>query len=479
MTRPHGGPVKARRGRSIARGLGPLGLALLLLFSAEACRPERIIVPPDTTAPRLQVLSPHDTLYDLDGDKLVDVSITWADSGGAIDPASARVRSLRPLNGTADTTTNLIAVWRLVRIDSAGLLLRETLENLLPDDQNRLEISVADTAGNRVTDTLTFTLPHGAFYTTIETGVTSSAEHAIGIVIDSAGRRGYVAVARSLVVFDPDSLRIVTTIRSYASNFLRDIVLDEQRGYAYVSDGSIVRYDLRTNTLTGRVPGTFSTSALAFSRANPSLLYAGENFAGWLGYVDVVADARTDELPIPQAGEEFVFDIAVLPGDTKLYMTRYDEGGILVIDPVTKQILRRIQYVSGNRFYADDFELSRDNRHLYIALLDASPRGVADLDTQTDSVVRFLSLFPYVPGALGLSPSQHRLFVTTGDQFPTLPSKNVLIDVQRWAIVQQFDRPHPPGTNRIDGQVAFRPDGKLIFVSRDLVIDVYLNREAP
>jgi DNA-binding beta-propeller fold protein YncE len=182
---------------------------------------------------------------------------------------------------------------------------------------------------------------------------------------------------------------------------------------------------------------------------------------------------------IPHTFEEFVNDLAVLPGDTKLYMTRYDQGGILVIDPVNKQILRHLEYINGARFYTDDFVLSRDDRHLYIALLDAYPRGIADLDTQTDSVVRFLPLFPYVPGALGLSPSQRRLFVTTGEQFLDFPARNVLVDVERWAVIQEFDRPHPPGTIRVDGQVAFRPDGKLIFVSRDLVVDVYLNREVP
>jgi DNA-binding beta-propeller fold protein YncE len=465
--------------RRFVRGAAVRTLPAALLLAASGCRSDRIVVPPDTTAPRFQILSPVDTLYDLDGDRLVDVSLAWQDPGGAVNPASIRVRTLRPLNGSADTATNLLSVWRVARADTGGLLLRETLANLLPDGLNRLEVSVKDTAGNRQVDTLVFTLPPGAFYTTIETGVTSSADHAIGIVVDSAGRRGYMAASQSLVVFDAESLRLVTTIPSGGASFLRDIVLDEPRGHAYVSDGRIERYDLRTNTLIGRVPGTFATGALAFSRTTPSLLYAGEAFAGALGYVDIVADARIDGMLIPHTFEEFVNDLAVLPGDTKLYMTRYDQGGILVIDPVNKQILRHLEYINGARFYTDDFVLSRDDRHLYIALLDADPRGIADLDTQTDSVVRFLPLFPYVPGALGLSPSQRRLFVTTGEQFLDFPARNVLVDVERWAVIQEFDRPHPPGTIRVDGQVAFRPDGKLIFVSRDLVVDVYLNREVP
>ena len=108
------------------------------------------------SAPRFQIVAPLDTLYDLDGDKLVDVRLTWSDAG-RVDPASARVRTLRPLNGTADTTTNLLDAWRATQRDSAGLWVHETLANLLPDDANALEVSVADTAGNRFTDTLRFT----------------------------------------------------------------------------------------------------------------------------------------------------------------------------------------------------------------------------------------------------------------------------------------------------------------------------------
>lgn len=475
---PYGGLVRTRRGIGFAYGLGLLALAFLPSLFAPGCGSERITAPPDTSAPRFQVLAPVDTLYDLDGDKLVDVSLTWTDSGGAIDPASARVRSLRPLNGTADTTTNLITAWRLVRLDNAALLLRETLDNLLPDDQNRLEISVADTAGNRVTDTLTFTLPHGAFYTTIETGV-NSVYTSYDIAIDSAGRRGYMTAGQTLVVFDPESLRVVARIVSGASNRLAAIALDEARGFAYVGEGYVEKYNLRTNAFVERVPGTYSTSGLAFSRADSRLLYTGEDFAGWLGYVDVVANQRVDGMviPHPYSPDEFIPDLAVLAGDTKLYMTRYWQGGVLVVDPRTKQILRHVQLAGSNPFFAGNLTLSRDDRHLYVALTDAVPRGVADLDTSTDSIIRVLDLRTYVPWCLQLSPSQRRLFVTTGQLVPNIPPQNVLIDVQRWAILQLFDQPAAPGTIRIDGPVTFRPDGKLIFVGRNLVIDVYLNRE--
>jgi hypothetical protein len=472
------GPVSVQRRHRGAPVLGPL--SLLLLAVLQGCRSERlvVVVPPDTSAPHVQIVAPLDTLYDLDGDKLVDVRLTWTDAG-RVNPASARLRTLRPLSGPADTTTNLLDAWRVTQRDSAGLWVHETLANLLPDEANALEVSVADSAGNRTTDTLRFTLPHGAFYTTIETGV-ASVFHAADIAFDSAGRRGYMTAGQTLVVFDPDSLRVVAAITSGASDYLADIALDEARGFLYVGEGYVEKYDLRANTFVERVPGTYSTTGLVFSRADSRLLYAGEDFAGWLGYVDVVADQRVDEMiiPHPYAPEEFISELAVLAGDTKLYMTRYNQCGILVVDPRSKQILRHVQMAGSSAFCSGDFVLSRDDRHLYVALTDADPRGVGDLDTSTDSIVRVMDMRAYVPRGIGLSPSQHRLFLTTGELYAASPPRNYLLDAQRWTFLESFDQPHAPGTLRIDGPVAFRPDGKLIFVGRNLVIDVYLNRES-
>ena len=287
------------------------------------------------------------------------------------------------------------------------------------------------------------------------------------------------AAGQTLVVFDPESLQVVARIVSGASNILSDIALDEARGFLYVGEGYVEKYDLRTNTFVERVPGTYATQGLAFSRADSRLLYAGEAFAGWLGYVDVVADQRVDQMviPHPYAPEEFIAELAVLAGDTKLYMTRYNQCGILVVDPRTKQILRHVQKAGSTTFCSGDFVLSRDGRHLYVALTDAVPFGVGDLDTSTDSIVRTMDFPAWSPNGIGLSPSQHRLFLTTGQVYPDFPPKDLLIDVRQDGVLESFDVP-AGGATPLDGPVAFRPDGKLIFVARNLDIAVYLNREA-
>jgi hypothetical protein len=47
-------------------------------------------------------------------------------------------------------------------------------------------------------------------------------------------------------------------------------------------------------------------------------------------------------------------------------------------------------------------------------------------------VVGHLSLVNYVPIDLALSPDETRMFVTTQDRFPDIPSRNVLIDIAAW-----------------------------------------------
>ncbi len=253
--------------------LSATALASLLIG---ACRTERIIAPPDTTPPQLQILSPIDANYDADGDHFVDLSVQWNDAG-TIDTASVEVFSLDPISGTATATTNLRMVWRVAQLDSLGLVLQETIDNLLPDGLNRLVVSVRDTAGNETVDTAVFTLPPIVYHDSIITGITSSSgvSNTRSIVIDQAGRRGYAGVASRIIVFDPDSLTVIANVSSGSSFQVQRILLDEARGMAYITDGTLQRMDLATLSIVGPMTGAFAYAAIAYSRTASPLMYAG------------------------------------------------------------------------------------------------------------------------------------------------------------------------------------------------------------
>jgi DNA-binding beta-propeller fold protein YncE len=222
------------------------------------------------------------------------------------------------------------------------------------------------------------------------------------------------------------------------------------------------------------------STGITGSRADPSLLYVSESQTGGIAVIDRVRGIRAGIVQMPSGEEgEFGFALAALAGDRKIYQTRLKGGGILVVAPSTGAL--KVIPVGGpvgpGRGRSDAVVLAPDERHLYAAVLDGEPRGVAEIATESDSVVRFLTTPNDVPQEIALSPTGKRLFVTTQDRWEHAPSENLLIDTKGLQVLARLPRPRPQGRLRHDGGVAFAPSGKLIFVAHDTDVDVYLNRE--
>jgi hypothetical protein len=456
-----------------------LGGAIATSFAVSSCLNDGLQpVARDTTPPRFHVLTPVDTAYDIDGDKLVDLRLTWSDSAGAVDPAGVVVRSLNGINGPASATTNLLDVWRVERRDSEGLVIHETVENLLHGGSNQFEITVPDTAGNVEVDTITFTLPHGALFKTILTGLGGGAIPASAVTLCPDDNRLYMTARRNVVVMDPDSLKVASIVRdpSAGDDLARPLCVPGDP-ILYVTEGRVERFDRSTLTWLPQVASAFMSIGIVQSRADPNLLYVGETTSGTIGIIDRAQAARVGQL-LPFSNQEYVLDLAILDGDSKLYATRVVDGGILVLDPLRDSVLKRIP-VGGPNWpdlgRSDAITLSKDRRRLYAAVLDGAERGVAEIDTQLDSVVRTLALFDYFAIDLGLSPDERRMFVTTQDN--GTPSENVLVDVAGWQVLQTFPRPRDTVVTRFDRDVVWHPSGKLVFVTHNLDLDVYLIRE--
>jgi hypothetical protein len=451
-----------RRGVNLAASAVCLAGAAFL-----ACRDTTGV---DRLPPLLVVLSPTATTYDTNGDCLVDFDIAWSDAAGSgVDPVTARVRSLDGLDGPADTATNLLTVWPVDRRDGAGIAFRETRSNMLRSGTSRIEISVADAAGHRITDTIIVVLPRGAFWKTIPSGLPPMGRTG-SFAIDFLRRRLYLAHSQAMVVFDLDSLNVLATVWSPVPGL-------EFNRIRLTSSGELCMTEflrcLDPETLVwGPDFNSAQAIALAESKADDDLLYLGETYTGTIGIYSKSQHARIGTLPYPPNpyNDEFVSDIVVLAGDTKLYETRSFDGIILVLDPRTGAVLARIP--SGDPL---SLELSRDERFLY-----ASPRvGAQEIDTRTDSVTRVFAP-AYAQGIdARLSPDGRLLFLVTQDvNVPNEPySNNYLIDVNEWRVVSTFPRPRPAGQVRYDQGVIFHPSGKLAFVAHNLDLDVYVIRK--
>jgi len=462
---------------------GGVPLLVALISACTACGSDILPPPPpaDTTPPQVTVLFPNGRQYDEDGDGFVDLRVTVADPGGLVDPVGMRVRSLRGVNGPAGDDANLLDSWPVTTRDTALLVAHETIANLLHGGENALEISVPDTAGNVALDTIRFSVPHGALLRTLQSGLSYGAAHGVGVVVCPDDNRVYMAAGKSLVVADAATPGIIGAVEYPLApdNFYMPLCVPGD-AVLYVTL-AVMRFDRTAFQWISEVKPAFASIGVVQSRADPNLLYVGESYTGGIGIIDRARAARIGSIPLQtQSSYEFVGELAVLPGDAKIYASRLAEQGILVARPSTGEILARIA-IGGPNWpglgVTDAFVLSHDDRWLYVAVLDGDPRGVAMVDTRTDSVVRTLPLPDYVPQDIDLSPSGNRLFVTTQDRWLDLPSQNVLIDVPTWRVLEAFPRPRPDGVIRFDGGVAFRPDGKLAFVAHNLDIDVYLIRE--
>ena len=105
-------------------------------------------------------------------------------------------------------------MWRVERLDDSGLVVHETLAQLLHPGADRLELTVPDMAGNVLVDTIALTLPYGAFMKTVFTGLTLFDFPALGVTICPDDGRLYMTANRNLVVVDPDSLRVLAIVRN-------------------------------------------------------------------------------------------------------------------------------------------------------------------------------------------------------------------------------------------------------------------------
>ena len=462
----------------------PASWLLLSAFAVGAlsCEEPTSPPPPDTVPPAVHIAFPesHGTIYDEDGDSLADIRVSWVDAR-AIDPSSARLRVLQGVNGPADTAANLLPYWHVTRQDSTGLVVHETMQNLMHGGWNEVAVSVADREGNVRADTVGFWVPPMSWLKTIRTGLTRSTWHIIGATVCPDDHRMYAAAGETIIVVDADSLNLITVVHSLPlGGDLNNVLCLPGDPILYATTPAVNRFNRQALAFLPEVQGSFLTVGIVQSELDPNLLYVGES-GGSLAIIDRAGNRRIREIfPFTPGGEEQEISLAVLPGDTKLYATRYVQSGVLVIDPRTGQQLHRIN-VGGARWpdfgRSDDIELSADASRLYVSVTDGDPRGLREVDTRTDSITRTADFSTEVPGLFAISPSGRRIFLTTRDKYTGVPTTHELMDVPTFGVLRSFPRPRAPGETRYDGKPAFRPDGKIMFIGHNLDIDVYLNRE--
>jgi DNA-binding beta-propeller fold protein YncE len=461
--------------------IGLAGTAILVVAAvgaASGCASDPPTQPHDTAPPLLSVLSPTPQSFDADSDGLVDLRIAFSDSGGRVDLASLRVRVIN--GGAMPWDSNLLAYWRITRVDTAGLEASEVPQALISPGLRRLEISVRDTSGNVGYDTATLTVPELAFHKTLSTGLPVGFTPVEGLAYCPDDRRLYATVNSSLLVIDADSLKMVALVPPTGSttSILAKPLCIPGDPLLYITEVRMRRFHRPSLSWRSNLSASYESVGLAASRSDPDLIYEGETISGTVGIISRSGLPRRRLLTFPPRNTT-IYDVAPLAGDAKLYITYGDIGGVWVLDPVRDSVLARIRFAppaAPSAGAAQHLVLSADDRRLFVALTYATPGGVAEIDTQADTVVRRLNLEPYLPTSVVLSPDERRLFVTTYNSPADPPSQNVLVNTATLQIVQQLPRPQTPGVFRFDRAALFHPEGRFLFVARDTNVDVYIYR---
>jgi hypothetical protein len=419
----------------------------------------------DTVPPYVQVIFPTSpTEYDEDGDHLLDLTVTWGDSGTGLDLTTAAVTATPGVNGLSGAG-NLLPGWHVEILDSTRLGVHETLQNLLRGGLTQLQIAIRDRAGNTALAQVAVDLPYATYLKTIQTGLLEGPDMRLTICPDDD--RLYGTAGWNLVVADADALTLLDIYPHQGAERLFVPLCVPGDSVLYVTE-RVERFNRNTMAWMSSVTGSFGSRGITQSRANPAILYVGESFVGGVAVADRILNQRIGSLALPPAGNypnDYVFELIPSDGDSRLYISRTGDG-ILIADTLGTV------HATVPVWEPQVLRLSPDQSRLYAV----DYHGLWEVE-RTGAWYHLQVAPPYAALYFDLSPSGERAFITTRDDESDSLAVNLgyelLVDVTTWQVLATF--PHPQlGWH---GGVAFHPNGKLIFAARNFDIDVFLNRE--
>lgn len=442
---------------------------------------------PDTGPPVVTVVHPVGSSIDRDGDGLVDIELAWADSAGIVDRWGVVALNSRGLGGSATSETNLLHAWEVTRLDTTGVVLHETLDNLLHPGDNEIVFTVPDTAGNIASVALRVSVPPLALHKVIDLGQWISAD-AFGLcgselVAYAPAVSGYYMAEIDLgtmAVARTDTFPVGTSVILGGTAY-KILCLPYDRRVWVTAHRRFGYFDRFSRTWHPHLlsPGT-DTWGITQSKADPNLLYVAETDSADVGIIDRTGAVQIGAigLPLTEPPLGTMPALVVLAGDTKIYVASYSGAGLLAADPATGTILKHFDFAPSIPDYGNvaDLALSPDESRLYVSVSDGEPPGIREIDTATDEVLRTLDLSVWPPRRLSLSPDGRRLFVGTYKDLAS-QTQHVLIDVAAWTILQGVPRQRDPGDYAFTRSIAFHPSGTSILLEHSGDIDVYLNRD--
>lgn len=459
-----------------------LAASFLTAAVVAACRdnPPPTAVPPDSTPPNVRVLFPDSGGFDRDSNGLVDVEVVWSDSIGAVDPRSLTVRDVAVDNHGA-LGPDLAGVWLVKRTDAQGAVIEESVPGLLSPGWHQIQVSVADSAGNRATAMSDlFFLPPAAYNRTIDLHFNPACQTGRGVylALSADGSHGYAPFqGHCIAIFrtdPPDSVHFVQSVTDVG--FAAEIALDTATGLAYLGGGGsaspgVTVFDTRTERIVNRV---FPSAGVAGVDVHDNRLFVGEACTTGKIYVLDKASLVTLAVMDPQASTG---DAVCANAATFAFRSNGAAGWAGIVDAAlvgfdadAYAIVSRD--TSGRVSFNRDIALARD-RWLYVAEIGS---GLDEIDLTTGAKVHYPAAAPPNPALkeIALSPDAATLFVSADPDVsgPANIAAPLVFDVPGLRL--RYALPWREG--QITDAATFHPDGKRVFVIAGYGVYVYLIR---
>lgn len=478
--------MKSRMGLVIPLSTLTMGTALCSGCSDEGP------VSPDTGSPRIEVVFPSSaTAFDRDDDGLVDLEIAFSDSGSGIDASTIRLTADRPLKGGPEGGEDLQGDWTVARADSAGLVIEETVDHLLPRGEVTLTISVADRAGNPMTRTIRVDLPPAALHKVIDLQ-TDTFLNSSQVAVSPDGRLAYVAIDRlnqgsAVALVDLERLEWVRNL-TWPTAGLSEMVVDPVRGRLYIGSflqPQIAVIDLAAQAFLSPIQISARGIGMALSQQR-SELYIGLEVEGgestaFISVVDVDQGVETRVIDLGLTSRlnpgitMGMLELVLNPLESTLFATTPPilvAEGILVIDPVEGKLLGQIDMWPEvpdefPAFFSGANDLNRMGNELISTGTNPGTEGggrVAVIPIDDPGRMRFghtgggQFLFP---NQLAIAPDGFDWAITAFNN-PDLPHQVMLMEAATLQVIWRDEM--PLGATRPFG-VAFRPDGNVFLVA--------------
>jgi hypothetical protein len=476
--RDHGQRPGKERYLAFSDSVGCL-LALLLLSACSGCSDDPAGVERDS--PMIEIVFPTAEAFDRDGDALVDIEVLFEDMGSGIDIESLEIVSSRALGPLGQGGTDVLATFEVAETDSTWIVLEETTDALLPGGEVNLLVRVRDRAGNLAEEQRAVMLPFGAFHRLLE-GPDVLIDP-IGIEMAPDGSRGFLlppAFESDIVPFDPFTLEVLPGVSSGGVEDLVDGELDSsgQRFFSVgISDRQLSVFEIAAMQAEAPIP--ISSTGIGIERAPSGLLYVAlVAQRASIGVIDPVARTQlrviqTDVTNTLNPQEPaFVRAPRFLGGEARFFVPMgVPPGGVLVVDNDSGNVESVIDINPSSQFLGLPLDSALDEARGRLYLTDFD--GLAEVNLATEELERRIDAGGLRPKFLSMSPSGDRLFMSAGTAM--IETESWLVDVESFSILERFSivELQPGGENKS----VFRPDGQLIFATREDDIAVYLNRE--